>query len=174
MSEGRRNAGFPSNQIKGLDWYYSAGCGGMGAGDCKLPASFSYIFWEIKVNPFSSHNSKLVLHNDFFKAYQDSPFGTCTHNAGAPVAMELLLFYKQPVGALDKSKATASISIPAGITMPYEVEFDATNLPQPTHPDYERKIWAVLDIGQTGLMIGGIAQKTEVMQTVKLNWEGQP
>lgn len=174
MSEGRRNKGFPSNQIKGVDWTFSPGCGGAGAGGCQLPATFNYIFWEIKVNPFSQHNSELVLHSDFFKAYTDIPTGTCPHNIGSSVDMELLLFYKQPTGALDKSQATGSVSIPAGIMMPYDVEFDAVNLPQPTHPDYERKIWAVLDLGQTGLMIGGIDQKTEVMNTLKLNWEGQP
>lgn len=174
MSESRRNLGFPSNQIKGDDWLYSSGCGGMGAGECKLPAGFSYIFWEIKVNPFSMHNSKLVLHNDLFKAYLNSPVGTCANNAGNPVDIELLLFYKKPTGDLDKSKATGRLSIPAGITLPYEVEFDAINIPQPSHPDYERKIWAVIDLGQTGRMVNGIAQNTEVMQTIKLNWEGQP
>lgn len=174
MSEGRRSLGFPSNQIKGADWFYGAGCGGMGAGGCQLPAAFSYIFWEIKVNPFSQHNSKLVLYNDYFKAHQDIPFGTCPHNTGGPVDIELLLFYKQPTGQLDKSKSTARVSIPADITLPLEVEFDAVSLPQPTHPDYERKIWAVIDLGQTGRMIGGIEQKTEVMKTLKLNWEGQP
>ena len=175
MSQGRRSQGFPSNQIKGDDWVYGAGCGGMGAGECKLPATFSYIYWEIKVNPFSMHNSKLVLYNELFRAFTDSPVGLCTHNQGVPVDLELLLFYRQPTGVeLDKSKATGAVQIPAGITLPYEVEFDAVNIPQPTHPDYERKIWAAIDLGGTGRMIGGIPQKSEVLQTIKLNWEGQP
>lgn len=175
MSLGRRSQGFPSNQIKGDDWLYNAGCGGMGAGECKLPAGFSYIFWEIKVNPFSAHNSKLVLYNESFRAFTDSPLGICDHNEGTPVDIELLLFYKQPTGAtLDKSLATGSVTIPANIMLPFEVEFDAAFLPQPTNPSYERKIWAAIDLGATGLMINGVPQKTEALQTVKLNWEGQP
>ena len=174
MAGNRRNLGFPSNQIKGSDWSYFPGCGGSGAGGCKVPAAFSYVYWSIKVNPFSMHNSKLVLHNDAFVPHLDSPTGACTHNEGAATDFDVLLMYEEPIAGLDPSLATGIIPIPAGTTLPYDLEFDAVNIPQPDHPDYERKIWVVLDLKQVGLMIRDIPQITEVMQTVKLNWEGQP
>jgi hypothetical protein len=174
MDSGRRNTGFPSNNIKGSDWRYNAGCGGSGAGSCFLPANFSYMYWEIKVNPFSSHNSKLLLHNDGFRPFTDSPTGVCTHNDGSPMGFDVLLLHNEPVATLDRSLATGIISVPSSITFPYELEFDAPNIPQPTDPSYERKIWVALDLKQTGLMVNGLPQKTEIMQTVKLNWEGQP
>lgn len=174
MTQSRRTLGFPSNQTKGSDWDYFAGCGGSGAGACVLPAGFSYIYWGIKVNPFSMHNSKLVLFNDFFKPYTDSPSGFCDHNDGSPRGFDVLLLHEAPISGLDRSKATGIISIPDSIALPYELEFDAEHLPQPDHPDYERRIWVALDLGTTGLMVNGIAQVTEVMRTLKLNWEGQP
>lgn len=174
MAGGRQNLGFPSNQIKGSDWQYWPGCGGSGAGVCYNPAVYSYIYWGIKVNPFSQHNSKLVLHNDSFIPHLDNPAGICAHNDGAAVGFDVLLFYKEPTGVLDRSKATGIVSVPSSIMLPYEIEFDAEFLPQPDNIDYERRIWAVLDLKQTGLMTNGIPQVTEVMQTLKLNWEGQP
>ncbi len=174
MSTGRQSTGFPSNNIKGNDWSYSPGCGGVGAGTCQLPAAFSYIYWEIKVNPFSTRNSKLVLHNDYFKPFTDSAIGLCDHNDGSPMGFDVLLMHKKPTGTLDPSKATGIISVPSNILLPYELEFDVQNIPQPIDSDYERRIWVVLDLKQTGLMVDGVAQETEIMKTVKLNWEGQP
>ncbi len=174
MNQGRRNLGFPSNQTKGDDWGYFAGCGGAGGGGCVDPANFSYIYWGIKVNPFSMHNSKLVLLNESFKPYTDSSAGFCDHNADQPRGFDVLLLYKAPISGLDRSKATSIVTIPANITLPYEIEFDSQDIPQPDHPDYERRIWVALDMYTSGLMIEGIAQNTEVMKTLKLNWEGRP
>lgn len=174
MAGSRENLGFPSNQVKGDDFSYYAGCGGSGAGSCYSPATFSYIYWPIKVNPFSVHNSKLVIHNDSFVPREDTPVGICTHNGGAAVDFDVLLLYKEPSTGLDRSLATGVISVPASVSLPYDLEFDAANIPQPDNPNYERKIWAVADLKQAGRMIGGVAQITEIMQTIKLNWEGQP
>lgn len=174
MAESRKSLGFPSNQIKGSDWLYFAGCGGMGAGSCYDPAAFSYIYWPIKVNPFSVHNSKLVLHNDGFVPHLDIPLGICTHNDGAAVAYDILLLYEEPVTSLDRSKATGVISVPPSVTPPFDIEFDAENIPQPDNPAYTRRIWVVADLKQTGLMVNGLPQVSELLQTVKLNWEGQP
>ena len=173
MAGGRRNLGFPTNQIKGSDWTYYPGCGGLGATLCFEPASYSYIYWSIKVNPFSVHNSELVLHNDGFAPHTDSPVGVCLHNDGAQRGFDILLLHESPVGGLDRSLATGIITVPDDITFPYELEFEAEHIPQPDHPDYERRIWVALDLGTTGLMTG-LPQNSEVMQTVKLNWEGRP
>lgn len=177
MSQSRRSLGFPSNQIKGADWRYYAGCGGGGAGGCPLPASFSYMYWAIKVNPFSMHNSKLVLHNDGFAPYTDAgpdPFTGCPHTDGLQRGFDVILLRQSPASGLSRSLATAIVSVPADITFPYELEFEAEHLPQPDHPDYDRRIWVALDFGATGYLTRGLPQNAEAMQTVKLNWEGQP
>ncbi len=174
MSSGRRSAGFPSNNIKGTDWSYFAGCGGMGAGSCVLPAAFSYMYWEIRVNPFSAHNSKLVLYNEGFKPFTETSLGICAHNDDMPQGFDIMLLHEEPIASLDRSKATSIISVPANILLPYELEFDAPDIPQPVDADYERKIWVAVDLGRTGLMVDGLPQKSELMKTIKLNWEGQP
>ena len=174
MAESRKNLGFPSNQIKGSDWSYFAGCGGAGAGFCHNPATFSYLYWSIKVNPFSMRNTQLVLHNNSFVPHLNTPVGICTHNEGAAVDFDVLLLHEEPVASLDGSLATGTIHVPASTTLPYELEFDAVNIPQPDHPDYERKIWVAIDMKQAGLMVKGLPQISEIMQTLKLNWEGQP
>lgn len=173
MADSRRNLGFPSNSTKGSDFSFYPGCGGSGAGLCVDPAGFSYIYWPIKVNPFSMHNSKLVLHNDGFVPREDTT-GICAHNGGAAIDFDVLLLYNEPSSGLDRSLATGIITIPSSITLPYDLEFDAENIPQPDNLNYERRIWAVADLHQTGRMIGGIGQITEIMQTVKLIWEGRP
>lgn len=171
----RENAGFPTNQVKGVDWLYNPGCGGMGAGACYNPAGFSYIYWPIKVNPFSSRNNLLVLHDDNFLPYEDAgDNGMCAHSSGARFEFDVYLFYREPIGALDYTAATGKITVPVTSMLPIDLEFLGEQLPQPTHPDYERKIWVVLDMKATGKMVGGISQQTEVMQTVKLDWEGTP
>ena len=173
-ADSRREMGFPTNTIKGSDYSYYAGCGGSGAVGCVLPATFSYLYWPIKVNPFSVKNTKLVLHNDYFSPYADSAVGTCAHNQGARLGFNLLLFYKEPTGVLDYSKATGNVAISNSLSFPYEIELDMDYLPQPDNSNYERKIWVVCDFGQIGVMIGGLPQISEVMQTIKLNWEGNP
>jgi len=170
-SQTRRQLGFANNQVKGSDWSYFAGCGGFGAGACHSPATYSYMYWPIKVEPFSVRNLKLVLHNDGFAPYTDTPTGPCTHNAGSQAGFDVLLLYQEPVGTLDRSKATGIITVPSSITFPYELEFDAANIPQPDNVLYGRKIWVALDFGTTGLMLNDLPQINEAMKTVKLNKE---
>lgn len=177
-SQTRETVGFPSNQVKGWDWRFNPGCGGSGAGSCVLPASYSYIYWPVKVNPFSRRNNLLVLRDDFWLPFTNAGNdGLCPNSEGTRVAFDVLLFYEQPVGALDRSLATGIINVPAGGPLgglPIILEFGEKQLPQPTHPDYERRIWVVIDLGATGYMTGGVAQTAEVMQTIKLDYEATP
>lgn len=170
-SESRRTLGFANNLVKGSDFLYFAGCGGSGAGSCHTPATYSYMYWPIKVEPFSVRNTKLVLHNDGFAPKLDNPVGVCTHNDGAQQGFDVLLFYQSPATGLDRSKAVGKITVPSSITFPYELEFDAVNIPQPDNALYERRIWVAIDFGVTGLMTNDLPQTSEVMKTVKLDKE---
>lgn len=177
-SETRKTVGFPSNQVKGFDFRFNPGCGGSGAGICIDPATYSYIYWPIKVNPFSRRNNLLILRDDDWLPYTDAGYdGLCSHSDGSRVAFDVLLFYQQPTGTLDRSKATGIINVPAGGPiggLPIILEFGEKQLPQPTNVLYERKIWAVIDLGRTGLMTNGLPQQFEVMTTVKLDYEATP
>lgn len=173
--ETRRPAGFPTNNVKGDDWSFNPGCGGSGAGSCVLPAGFSYIYWPIKVNPFSVRNTLLVLHNDDFLAYTNGGNdGLCPNSDGARIEFDIYLLHQAPTSSLNPALATAKITVPTSTMLPMEFEFPEGMLPQPIDPLYERRIWVAIDLRATGRMIGGRPQVTEAMKTVKLDWEGTP
>jgi hypothetical protein len=183
MAESRRQKGFPVGQIKGSDWAWEPGCGGVGGdGACIPAADFRYLYWEIKVNPFSRFNKFLLLHNDFFQVRaDDGPAEGCDHTSGTQVAFDLLLSYKAPVNdVLDPEMVTGGITVPNDVTLPYDLEFLGSEvegenmIPQPISSDYERKIWAVVDMYQTGHMINGLPANSRVMDTSDIDWEGHP
>lgn len=174
-SQTRENVGFPSNQVKGWDFRFNPGCGGSGAGFCYLPAVYSYIYWSIKVNPFSRRNNKLVLRDDTWLPFTNAGNnGLCPNSEGSRVPFDVLLFYEKPVGTLDRSLATGIINVPTSTALPFTLEFGEELLPQPISPDYERRIWVVIDLGATGYMTGNAPQEIELMQTIKLDYEATP
>ncbi len=174
-SQTREDVGFPSNQVKGDDYRYNPGCGGSGAGVCVLPAAFSFVYWSIKVNPFSSRNNMLVLHDDDFLVYTNAGSdGICPNSNGSRVAFDVLLFYQSPAAGINEALATAKVNVPTSQALPFDIEFTEGKIPQPTNVLYERKIWVAINFAATGLMIGGLAQNTEAMQTVKLDYEARP
>lgn len=172
----RNDVGFPANVVKGDDFNWSPGCGGKGAGQCYPAASFSYMYWSIKVNPFSRRNTLLVLQNNGFIPYFDAGSdGFCDHSDGAQAPFDVYLFYEQPTGTkLDTSQAVAHVAVPNTATLPFNIEFLEANIPQPVNVDYERKIWVAVDLHQTGTMVAGRPQVSELMQTLKLNVEATP
>lgn len=177
MSESKRSNGVPSNSVKGSDYSYFPGCGGSGAGPCVLPATFSYVYWPIKVNPFSTRNNLLVLFNETFIPRTNTPTGLCANNPDQKINYDILLMYDEPVGIIDRSKAVSIVSIPATTQLPFEVEFSGSDnqasnqIPQPIDNRYKRTIWVVIDLFSTGLMLNGIPQKFEALKTIKLNYE---
>jgi len=182
MAQSRFVSTFPVGQIRGSDYSYNPGCGGLGAGSCVLPANFSYIYWPIKVNPFSVFNKQLTLRNTSFLPYLNAGSnGTCANSNGAQQSFDIYLMYKAPVASLNTSLAVSRVVVPNNVTLPFDVTFEGNmadisknQLPQPTSPQYERIIWVVLDLKQTGLMTGGLPQVGEAMKTIHLDWEGQP
>ena len=164
-SESRIPAGFPSTRLKFSDWGYSPGCGGGGATGPTIYADFSYMYWAVKVNPFSVYNNQLIIKNDTFYPY-DSSYNKYPY--------DLMLFYQEPVGVLDRTKAVGIIHVPVTELVPILFEFNDDNIPQPINALYERKIWVVADFGVTGLNLLNHPQNYELFNTVKLSYEGAP
>lgn len=171
----REPLGFPNGQIKGTDWSYYPGSGGLGAGACFLPAGFSYIYWPVKVNPFSVRNNRLVLKDEDFFPYTNAGFdGICANSNGSKMPFDVYTLVAAPTSGLDTSLAKGRVSVLSTQTLPFEVEFLAAQLPQPSDAGYAGRIWIAVDIKQTGLMIGAYTQTSELMKTTNLEWEGQP
>lgn len=174
-SQSRQDVGFPSNTVKGLDFRFAPGCGGSGAGICIFPASYSYIYWPVKVNPFSRRNNLLVLRDDDWLPYNNGGFdGICANSNGTQRAFDIYLLYQAPTSSLNPALATGKITVPAGAALPLTLEFLEAQLPQPTNVLYERRIWVAVDLRDTGVMTQGVLQTAELFQTVKLNYEGTP
>jgi len=173
---------FPVGQIKGADYSYNPGCGGLGGGSCILPADYDYIYWPVKVSPFSVFNRQFILRDTTFLPYTNAGSNvTCPDSNGVQQAFDVYLLYKAPVASLDVSAAVSHVSVPNNVTLPFDMTFEGSltdlsknQIPQPTNPLYERRIWVAIKLPSTGLMTGGIIQTHEAMKTINLDWEGRP
>lgn len=164
--------GYPKNLVRGSDFTYSPGCGGNGAGQCFLPATFSYIWWRIYATNFVVHNRKLVLQNTDFKSYLDAGNdGLCPHSEGASVDYDIVLSYASDEGDLSPANECTRITIPGSQTLPFEIEFNDTQLPQPTDPRWTGIFTVVIDLKATGRMIGSTTQTSQVLKTVDYDYD---
>lgn len=164
--------GYPKNLVRGSDFNYSPGCGGMGAGFCYLPANFSYIWWRIFATNFVVKNRKLVLQNTNFKAYTNGGNnGLCPNSEGISQDYDIVLSYASDSGDFTPAREAARVTIPGSQTLPFEVQFDDLQLPQPDNVLWTGIFTVIIDLKTTGRMIGGITQQTIVMKTVDYDYD---
>jgi hypothetical protein len=164
--------GYPKNLVRGSDFDYSPGCGGMGAGFCYLPASFSYIWWRIFATNFVVKNRKLVLQNIDFKSYLNAGSdGICPNSEGASQPYDIVLSYAADPLDFTPENEACRITIPGDQTMPFEVEFNSLQIPQPDDPRWNGIFTVMIDLKTTGRMVGGVAQTAIVMSTVDYDYD---
>lgn len=164
--------GYPKNLVRGSDFTFSPGCGGSGAGFCYLPANFTYIWWRIFATNFVTRNRKLVLQNIDFKSYANAGNdGICPNSEGASQDYDIVLSYASDPSNITAANEVTRITIPAGATLPYEIEFNATQIPQPTDPRWNGIFLVIIDLKATGRMIGGRAQTAIVLKTVDYDYD---
>lgn len=172
-SQDRRSVGFPTGNVAGQDWEYLPNFGGMGGGGDNVALPWRYVYWKIKVNAFSRLNKKLILHNEGFAVYSDSLLMN-------RVAYALIISDRPPTNdVLVTDQILSRIDIPANTPWPQQFEFDQMDsdkiiLPQPTMATYDRYIYAIIDLLQTGRYIGTNTQIVEAMKTASLQFEGTP
>lgn len=164
--------GYPKNLVRGSDFTFSPGCGGSGAGFCYLPANFTYLWWRIFATNFVTRNRRLVLQNLDFKSYLNAGFdGICANSEGASQDYDIVLSYASDPSNINAANEVTRITIAAGQTLPYEIEFTASQIPQPTDPRWNGIFLVIIDLKATGRMIGGRAQTAQVLKTVDYDYD---
>lgn len=164
--------GYPKNLVRGSDFSYSPGCGGSGAGFCYLPASFSYIWWRIFATNFVVRNRRLVLQNISFKSYANAGNnGLCPNSEGASQDYDVVLSYASDPSNINAANELTRVTIPGSQTIPFELEFSAIQIPQPTDPRWNGIFLVIIDLKTTGRMIGGLAQTAQVLKTVDYDYD---
>lgn len=164
--------GYPKNLVRGSDFAYNPGCGGMGAGVCYLPANFTYIWWRIYATNFVVRNRKLVLQNIDFKSYLNAGNnGICPNSNGASVDYDVILSYASDPLDFSAANEATRITIPGSQTLPFELLFDATQIPQPDDPRWTGIFTVIVDLKASGRMIDGHAQTDNVLKTVDYDYD---
>lgn len=163
--------GYPKNLVRGSDFGFSPGCGGMGAGACYLPASFRYIWWRIFATNFVVYNRKITLQNIDFKSYSDTAVGICAHNNDVSQDYDILLVYQADGGIFTEADVAGRITIPGSQTIPFEVTFENVKIPQPTDGRWTGIFYVVIDLKTTGRMIGGRPSYLPVLSTVNYDYD---
>lgn len=163
--------GYPKNLVRGSDFLYSPGCGGMGGGSCGIPATFRYIWWRIYASNFVVRNRKFVLQNTTFKSYLDSgPGGGCDHNEGASVDYEVLLCYQADGGIFTEADVVSRVTVSGAQTLPFELEFNGDAIPQPTSTSWTGIFYVVIDLQATGRMVRA-SSTSVVMKTTNYDYD---
>ena len=163
--------GYPKNLVRGSDFDYSPGCGGLGGGGCQIPATFRYIWWRIYGTNFIVKNRQLILQNGYFKSYLNGgPAGGCDNSEGASVDYDVLLVYQADGGVFIEDDVVSRVTIPGGQTVPFELVFNDTQIPQPTHPSWGGIFYVVIDLYATGRMVRAAAT-TQVFKTTNYDYD---
>jgi hypothetical protein len=163
--------GYPKNLVRGSDFDYSPGCGGLGGGSCGIPADFRYIWWRIYATNFLTKNRQLILQNSYFKSHLDGGAGGgCAHTEGTSVDYDVLLVYQADGGIFTEDDVTARVTIDGAQTLPFEIVFNDSQIPQPTHPSWGGIFYVVLDLYETGRMVRA-ASTTQVFKTTNYDYD---
>lgn len=163
--------GYPKNLVRGTDFDYSPGCGGMGGAGCQIPAAFRYIYWPIFATNFVTKNRQLILQNTFFKSHLDGGAGGgCAHTEGASTDYDVLLVYDAAGGVFSEDDVTARITIPGAQTVPFELVFNDDQIPQPTNLAWQGLFYVVIDLYATGRMVRA-GETTMVFKTTNYDYD---
>ncbi len=154
-SNGQQNRAYPRSEHKAVGAYLlGASCaGGKGGGATCYPIGYSMKVIEYKVPKFDVYNRKVILFNKSFDVYLDG--GADPGFPGGRLAgarMDWWLGF----GTTDALTAEQVVAQNIKITTPYpcEIEVDAADLPQPTDPSWENKIFIYMYWGNPNFVIG--------------------
>lgn len=163
--------GYPKNLVRGSDFDYSPGCGGMGGGSCGVPATFRYIWWRIYGTNFITKNRQLILQNTYFKSHLDGGVGGgCAHTEGASVDYDVLLVYQADGGVFTEDDVTARITIDGAQSLPFELVFNDVQIPQPDDPRWGGIFYVVIDLYETGRMVRAV-ETSQVFRTTNYDYD---
>ena len=150
MISDRQEKGYRTGQIKGKDFIYITGVGGMGGSNANSQlAAFRYLWWAIPAHRLAVLNTKLEIINDNFEVYDR--YATPKNPAQSPQPYRILLSTKAPINdTVSPSIVKSTTSVPAGTGINRSWVMDEAMLPQPTDDEYSGKMYVIVDMLTTG------------------------
>lgn len=176
MSKGPLNfKGTPKSQQEYSPLLLVQLCGGSGGGDCVQPIGTEYVIWAYRVPKFITYNRKVVFNNPEFlgvQVFDDAgPAGFCSHSIGN----EQPFWVGLSASDADDPESTAKAGVQLSGDLPYDIEFYADKIPQPTENDWEAIIYVYVWWGDSGFInggsISGLSESNPLFQLVKHDYD---
>lgn len=151
-------------------------CGGAGGGECLELAGVTHVIWAYRVPKFITYNRKVVFLNPEFLGVQmftdGGPAGFCNHSADTEVPFWVGL----SASDADDPETVAKAGVELSGNLPYEIEFYADKIPQPTELAWANIIYVYVWWGDTGYINGGnvggqISDERPLFQLVKHDYD---
>lgn len=148
---GRTDKGRPDAMVEAgyLAFRY---CGGAGGGGCLVPAGATGVVLEYQLQRYIVFNKRIVFENkEFFgvRFYTDAgPDGFCSHTLGVEVPVYMAL-------SIDGNLTDAEVQargVPLTGALPYAIEFNAKDIPQPYEGGWASHIFVHLYWGSAGYL----------------------
>lgn len=144
-------------------------CGGSGGGECIPTLGATGIVLAYRVPKYITYNRKIVFHNPEFtgvRIYTDGGVaGLCSHSLGT--AQDFWIGLAADPGLDIETTAKAGLAIAAATPLPYDLEFNAQNCPQPTDPAWENIVYVYIYWGNSGFVNEGGAITTDDLLLIK-------
>ncbi len=153
MSKGPMNfKGAPKSQQDYDPVLLFRNCGGSGGGGCVLPIGLTHVIWAYRVPKFITYNRKIIFDNPEFlgvRIYNDAGSnGFCPNTIGT----EQTFWVGLGVSSSLDPETTAKKGVELSGVLPYQIEFQADKIPQPTDPLYVNIIYVYVWWGDAGFI----------------------
>lgn len=141
MSEtGRKDLAYPKSKIDDKMAFWFVYCGGSGAGFCLLPLGTTQFVYPIRVPKFIVFNRSLLLNNNFVDIGTDGGSdGFCPNSFG--VRQPWYLAFSADGVMTDQEVIAKGMMFNQPAEPSYDIFVQAKDLPQPTDPDWQGRIY---------------------------------
>lgn len=142
MSEtGRADLAYPKSKVDAFQAYWYVYCGGSGAGSCLFPLGITQYVYPIRVPKFTVFNRSLLLRNQSAVdiGTNGGSDGFCANSYGSRVPWYLAF---SATGVMTDAEVKArGIMLNQSADDPYDILVQAKDLPQPSDPDWQGRIY---------------------------------
>lgn len=156
MGEGRLNYGRPDAMVE-AGYQLFRYCGGAGGGGCLSPLGAVGTVLTYRLQKSIVYNKRIVFENKEFlgvDVYTDAgPAGLCSYSLGSRVNTYMALSID---GNLTNAQVQARGVVITG-ELPYDIEFDAKDIPQPYENGWADHVFVHLYWGNAGYLNNNVA-----------------
>lgn len=168
MSEtGRADLAYPKSKVDAWQAYWYVYCGGSGAGSCLLPLGITQYVYPIRVPKFTVFNRSLLLRNQSAidigtNAGSD---GLCPNSWG--VRRPWYLAFSATGVMTDAEVKARGVMLNQSADDPYDIFVQSKDLPQPSDPDWQGRIYVHMVWESAGFMNAFGAFHDDMLTLVK-------